>query len=78
MKDGVKECYVFENKEDPNCPIILHFPLVNEDFREYKAPGEYHQLPESILEISMFILFKHEIEENENFVHLQFYCVTTT
>ena len=41
MKDGVKECYVFENKEDPNCPIIFHFPLVNEDFREYKAPGGY-------------------------------------
>ncbi len=36
---GVRECYVFENQENPNSPIILHFPLVNMNFRKYSAPG---------------------------------------
>ncbi|XP_042316012.1 cytosolic phospholipase A2 delta-like [Sceloporus undulatus] len=34
-----KECYLFEDKENPEAPIILHFPLVNDSFRDYKKPG---------------------------------------
>ncbi|XP_060561359.1 cytosolic phospholipase A2-like [Ruditapes philippinarum] len=36
---GYKECYVFENRNDPNCPIVMHFILVNNEFREFKSPG---------------------------------------
>ena len=38
-REGLKECYVFENKDDPRCPIILHFVLVNIHFREFSQPG---------------------------------------
>ncbi|KAJ7344806.1 hypothetical protein JRQ81_000756, partial [Phrynocephalus forsythii] len=38
-KKNPKECYVFEDKGDPKAPVILHFPLVNASFREYKKPG---------------------------------------
>ncbi|XP_064615136.1 cytosolic phospholipase A2-like [Liolophura sinensis] len=38
-KEGMKELYIFRDPNDPNCPIILHFVLVNLDFRKYKKPG---------------------------------------
>uniref|UniRef100_A0A670HWL8 Phospholipase A2 n=1 Tax=Podarcis muralis TaxID=64176 RepID=A0A670HWL8_PODMU len=38
-RENPKECYIFEDKENPEAPIILHFPLVNNSFREYKKPG---------------------------------------
>ncbi|KAJ9586604.1 hypothetical protein L9F63_019797, partial [Diploptera punctata] len=37
--EPLKECYVFENEVDPYCPVVLFFPLVNNKFREFKAPG---------------------------------------
>ncbi|XP_028400819.1 cytosolic phospholipase A2-like [Dendronephthya gigantea] len=38
----IRECYVFENKEDVKCPTILHFPLVNKTFRScYVKPGTF-------------------------------------
>nr|XP_060616815.1 cytosolic phospholipase A2 delta-like [Anolis sagrei ordinatus] len=38
-RSNPKECYLFEDKENPESPIILHFPLVNRSFKEYKRPG---------------------------------------
>uniref|UniRef100_A0A4W4H855 Phospholipase A2, group IVF, tandem duplicate 2 n=1 Tax=Electrophorus electricus TaxID=8005 RepID=A0A4W4H855_ELEEL len=42
--DGVasepqREVYVFEDQENLHAPIVIHFPLVNVSFRQYKAPG---------------------------------------
>uniref|UniRef100_A0A663LPX8 PLA2c domain-containing protein n=1 Tax=Athene cunicularia TaxID=194338 RepID=A0A663LPX8_ATHCN len=34
-----KECYVFLDAEDPRAPIVIHFPLVNDTFKEFKEPG---------------------------------------
>ncbi|XP_025071825.1 cytosolic phospholipase A2 zeta-like [Alligator sinensis] len=34
-----KECYMFMDAENPKAPIVLHFPLVNNTFQQYKAPG---------------------------------------
>ncbi|KAM3920739.1 cytosolic phospholipase A2 delta-like [Leptodactylus fuscus] len=34
-----KECYVFNDDEINNCPIVLHFPLVNDTFKKFKEPG---------------------------------------
>ncbi|KAM9466384.1 cytosolic phospholipase A2 delta-like [Clarias gariepinus] len=34
-----KEVYVFMDEQNPDAPIVLHFPLVNVSFKEYKAPG---------------------------------------
>lgn len=36
----LKECYVIGDKESPETPIVIFFPLVNDTFREYKAPGK--------------------------------------
>ncbi|TRZ26303.1 hypothetical protein HGM15179_000915 [Zosterops borbonicus] len=36
---NLKECYVIGDKESPETPIVIFFPLVNDTFREYKAPG---------------------------------------
>ncbi|XP_030643303.1 cytosolic phospholipase A2 zeta [Chanos chanos] len=37
--EPLKEMYVFEDKENPKAPVVLHFPLVNVSFREFKSPG---------------------------------------
>ncbi|KAJ7413476.1 phospholipase A2 group IVE [Willisornis vidua] len=35
----LKECYIVGDQESPETPIVIFFPLVNDTFREYKAPG---------------------------------------
>lgn len=35
-----KECYMFVDDNNPKAPIVIHFPLVNDTFQKYKAPGE--------------------------------------
>ncbi|KAM3853929.1 cytosolic phospholipase A2 epsilon-like isoform 1-T1 [Vipera latastei] len=39
MEKNLKECYVFEDATDSNAPIVVFFPLINDTFRKYKAPG---------------------------------------
>ncbi|NXL29381.1 PA24F phospholipase, partial [Glaucidium brasilianum] len=41
-----KECYVFVDDDNPKAPIVLHFPLVNDTFQKYKAPGVKRQSEE--------------------------------
>ncbi|KAM3875999.1 cytosolic phospholipase A2 [Diretmus argenteus] len=39
-REGLKECYVFKPKKgERNCPTVIHFVLVNINFRAFKAPG---------------------------------------
>ncbi|NXR60277.1 PA24E phospholipase, partial [Rhadina sibilatrix] len=38
-KKDLKECYIFEDTETPEAPIVVFFPLVNDSFRKYKEPG---------------------------------------
>lgn len=41
-REGLKECYVFKPKKgEKNCPTVIHFVLVNINFRQFKAPGKY-------------------------------------
>lgn len=41
-REGLKECYVFKpRKGEKNCPTVIHFVLVNINFRTFKAPGGY-------------------------------------
>lgn len=35
-----RECHTFSDPTCPGAPAVLHFPLVNDSFREYSAPGE--------------------------------------
>ncbi|XP_047433091.1 cytosolic phospholipase A2 zeta-like [Mugil cephalus] len=38
-KEPTKEVYILEDKENPKAPIVIHFPLVNRTYRDYKSPG---------------------------------------
>ena len=33
-KFGMKEFYVFRDPNDPSCPVVVHFVLVNNKFKE--------------------------------------------
>ncbi|XP_015092652.3 cytosolic phospholipase A2 epsilon isoform X1 [Vicugna pacos] len=37
--DKLKECYLMENSQEPDAPIVVFFPLINDTFQKYKAPG---------------------------------------
>ncbi|XP_068233660.1 uncharacterized protein [Palaemon carinicauda] len=37
--EEVRECYIFKHPSDQFCPVILHFPLVNNLFKKFKKPG---------------------------------------
>ncbi|XP_054825908.1 cytosolic phospholipase A2 epsilon-like [Eublepharis macularius] len=39
-KKNPKECYYFNQTGTPECPDLLFFPLVNDTFQHYRAPGE--------------------------------------
>uniref|UniRef100_A0A8C3LHB2 Phospholipase A2 n=1 Tax=Chrysolophus pictus TaxID=9089 RepID=A0A8C3LHB2_CHRPC len=39
-RKNLKECYLFEDAETPGAPILLFFPLINDTFQNYKAPGQ--------------------------------------
>nr|XP_008267360.1 cytosolic phospholipase A2 epsilon [Oryctolagus cuniculus] len=37
--DGLKECYLLESPQDTDAPTVVFFPLINDTFQKYKAPG---------------------------------------
>lgn len=39
-REGMKELYIFKHPTDHYCPVVMHFVLVNIDFRQEKAPGK--------------------------------------
>ncbi|KAL4219877.1 Cytosolic phospholipase A2 [Mactra antiquata] len=38
-REGMKELYIFKDPTDANCPVVLHFCLVNIEFRKFVKPG---------------------------------------
>ncbi|NXJ47381.1 PA24E phospholipase, partial [Spizaetus tyrannus] len=36
---NLKECYMFDGADAPGAPLLLYFPLVNDTFQRYVAPG---------------------------------------
>ncbi|NWT70616.1 PA24E phospholipase, partial [Prunella himalayana] len=36
---NLKECYMFDGADTPGAPLLLYFPLVNDTFQTYVAPG---------------------------------------
>uniref|UniRef100_A0A672TPR5 Phospholipase A2 n=1 Tax=Strigops habroptila TaxID=2489341 RepID=A0A672TPR5_STRHB len=48
-RENLKECYVFEDADSPRAPTVLFFPLVNDTFKKYKAPG-VERSPEEMAE----------------------------
>ncbi|NXK95096.1 PA24E phospholipase, partial [Formicarius rufipectus] len=39
-RKNLKECYLFDGTETPGAPVLLFFPLINDTFQKYKAPGQ--------------------------------------
>lgn len=39
-EENLKECYLMESSQEPDAPIVLFFPLINDTFQKYKAPGK--------------------------------------
>ncbi|KAJ8289414.1 hypothetical protein GJAV_G00001040 [Gymnothorax javanicus] len=35
----LRECYLFKDDNNPEAPIVLHFPLICSSFRDYRSPG---------------------------------------
>ncbi|XP_050957645.1 cytosolic phospholipase A2 zeta-like [Labeo rohita] len=48
--EPIREVYVFEDKENPEAPIVIHFPLVNISFKQFKSPGVKREGKEEIKE----------------------------
>ncbi|XP_008936922.1 PREDICTED: cytosolic phospholipase A2 epsilon-like, partial [Merops nubicus] len=38
-ENNLKECYMFDGADTPGAPLLLYFPLVNDTFQRYVAPG---------------------------------------
>uniref|UniRef100_F7AHA3 Phospholipase A2 n=1 Tax=Ciona intestinalis TaxID=7719 RepID=F7AHA3_CIOIN len=38
-REGMKECYIFQDHSDDRAPVIMHFVLCNIMFRKYSKPG---------------------------------------
>ncbi|XP_068424162.1 cytosolic phospholipase A2 zeta-like [Clinocottus analis] len=47
-KEPQKEFYIFEDKENPKAPIVIHFPLVNVTYKQFKQPGVKRETEEEI------------------------------
>uniref|UniRef100_A0A8C9EJ47 Phospholipase A2 n=1 Tax=Pavo cristatus TaxID=9049 RepID=A0A8C9EJ47_PAVCR len=56
-RKNLKECYLFEDAETPGAPILLFFPLINDTFKNYKAPGQKRS--ESEMEDGKVDLYGH-------------------
>lgn len=37
---NLKECCLMENSQEPDAPVVLFFPLINDTFQKYKEPGK--------------------------------------
>ncbi|XP_054825910.1 cytosolic phospholipase A2 epsilon-like [Eublepharis macularius] len=57
-RENLKECYVFDDTENPAAPVVLFFPLTNDTFKKYKAPGEERDptdMKEGNVDVSSFL-----------------------
>ncbi|XP_055898257.1 cytosolic phospholipase A2-like isoform X4 [Biomphalaria glabrata] len=74
-KEGLKECYVFKHPWDPNCPIVLHFCLVNINFKRELRPGIERTTQEE-LDFANFSIFDDPARPYSTFkftyTHLEF------
>lgn len=43
LEDPFREFYLFEDVDDPDCPIVLWFTLANKKFRELKVQHNMRQ-----------------------------------
>ncbi|KAJ4948549.1 hypothetical protein JOQ06_020082, partial [Pogonophryne albipinna] len=47
-KEPQEEVYIIEDQENPKAPIVVHFPLVNVTFKDFKQPGVKRETEEEL------------------------------
>ncbi|CAH2328148.1 cytosolic phospholipase A2 zeta [Pelobates cultripes] len=68
-KEQPKECYLFMDENDPRCPIVLHFPMVNKTFRKFKAPGVKRETEKEISDGDFTLTAKDSPYRTKNFTY---------
>ncbi|KAM4662825.1 cytosolic phospholipase A2 zeta isoform 2-T2 [Discoglossus pictus] len=64
-----KECYMFMDPDNPRSPIVLHFPMVNDTFRRFKAPGVKRETEEEELKGNLDLSTKDSPYRTKNFTY---------
>ncbi|XP_063803575.1 cytosolic phospholipase A2 zeta [Pseudophryne corroboree] len=64
-----KECYLFMDADNPRTPIVLHFPLVNDSFCAYKAPGVLRETEKEKAQANFVLKGKDSIYRTKNFTY---------
>lgn len=76
-KTNLKECYIFEDAATPGAPIVLYFPLVNDSFQRFVAPGKL-SISSHVIKVRMPSLSIPETVDvfcaNKHFFHLGPIC----
>ncbi|KAM9848230.1 cytosolic phospholipase A2 beta isoform 2-T2 [Aulostomus maculatus] len=47
-KEPQKEFYIFQDKENPKAPIVVHLPLLNDTYKHFKQPGVKRETEEEV------------------------------
>ncbi len=56
---------MFEDKDNPEASIVLHFPLVNVSFKQYKALGKHYialYIPSAVLLRGITVLLRQDYD----------------
>ncbi|KAM9466385.1 cytosolic phospholipase A2 zeta-like [Clarias gariepinus] len=64
-----EEVYVFIDEQNPDAPIVLHFPLVNVSFKDYKAPGVKRTGKKALKEGNIDVSSKYSPYVTSNFTY---------
>lgn len=63
---NLKECYMFDGADNPGAPLLLYFPLVNDTFQRYVAPGKLTSSSYFIDTVSVLTLSVSSLSQYKN------------
>ncbi|XP_078089378.1 cytosolic phospholipase A2 zeta [Mustelus asterias] len=69
LENSLQECYVFMDETNPNVPIVVHFPLTNATFKDYKSPGVERTSEEDKINSSFVLEAEHSPYSTLNFTY---------
>ncbi|XP_038638931.1 cytosolic phospholipase A2 zeta-like [Scyliorhinus canicula] len=69
FENSLQECYIFMDEMNPNVPIVIHFPLTNATFKDYKSPGIKRTSEEDIINSSFVLEAQHSPYSTLNFTY---------
>ncbi|XP_078419415.1 cytosolic phospholipase A2 zeta-like [Cetorhinus maximus] len=69
LENSLQECYVFMDEKNPDIPIVIHFPLTNATFKDYKSPGVERTSEEDKINSSFVLEAEHSPYSTLNFTY---------